>query len=250
MWASGCRAGSRGISSFPVSAPPDILPFGGLAEPFSAISHLAAAAVFLVLGCRLVWAGRGSVLRVGFLSIYAVSCVFLFAMSGLLHAIPDDRPAAEVVNRLDHGAIFVMIAGTFTGVHGVVFHGWFRWAPLMLVWVVTAAAVTLKTVFFEGFPEWLGLSFYLGLGWGVALTAIPIYLRHGPAHLAPLFCGGGLYSAGALLESDGRVMPIPGVVHAHELWHVMVIGGALLHWWFVWKIATELREDEDQEMHA
>jgi channel protein (hemolysin III family) len=217
----------------------------GLYEPFNAISHLLAAGLFVVLGARLV--GRAA--REGVdasplahrfcLSVYAVACVFLLSTSAVFHMMVRGSTASQVMERVDHGAIFVLIAGTFTGVHGVLFRGWMRWGPIAFVWAVTAACITLKTVYFESLPEWVGFAFYLGLGWGVAITAIPIFRRFGLAYLAPLFLGGLAYSIGAFMELMGWFVVIPGVVHAHEIWHLAVLAGAILHWSFVWKVAVE-----------
>jgi hypothetical protein len=82
-------------------------------------------------------------------------------------------------------------------------------------------------------------SFYLSLGWGVALTAIPIFRQRGFRHLAPLFYGGVAYSMGAFTGYMGWLTVIPGVVDAHEIWHLAVLAGALLHWWFVWIVVGE-----------
>ena len=211
----------------------------GFYEPFNAISHLLATVVFLALGWKRVQRGRGSRTKVLFLTVYSLACVFLFSMSAVFHMMVRGGTASRVMERLDHGAIFVLIAGTFTGAHGIVFRGAFRWVPLIIVWCVAAACITLKTVFFESLPEWVGLSFYLGLGWAVALTAIPIFRRHGFGFLAPLFYGGAAYSMGAFMEYMGWLVVIPGVVHAHEIWHIAVLAGALMHWWFVWKVAGD-----------
>jgi channel protein (hemolysin III family) len=218
---------------------PELYHLPGFYEPFNAISHLLATVVFLVLGWKLIRLGRESRLRVLFLAMYSAACVFLLSMSAVFHMMERGGSASRVMVRLDHGAIFVLIAGTFTAVHGIVFHGWVRWVPLVVVWVVTAACITLKTVFFESLPEWVGLTFYLSLGWGVALTAIPIFRRRGLAYLAPLFCGGLVYSIGAFMDYMRWFVVIPGVVHAHEIWHVAVLAGALLHWRFVWNVASD-----------
>jgi channel protein (hemolysin III family) len=215
----------------------------GFYEPFNAISHMLATVVFIVLGWKLIQRGRGDRRKVLFLSTYSSACVFLLSMSAVFHMMVRGGTASRVMERLDHGAIFILIAGTFTGVHGIVFRGWVRWVPLVIVWAVAVACITLKTVFFESLPEWVGLSFYLGLGWGVAFTAIPIFRSHGFAYLAPLFYGGVAYSIGAFMEYMGWLVVIPGVVHAHEIWHLAVLAGALFHWRFVWNVAGD---DESQ----
>jgi channel protein (hemolysin III family) len=168
-------------------------------------------------------------------------------MSAVFHMVMRGSAAWKVMERLDHGAIFVLIAGTFTAVHGIMYHGLARWTPRVIVWMIAVACITLKTVFFESLPEWLGLSFYLGMGWGVAMTAIPIFRRHGFRYLLPLFLGGIAYSVGAIMEFKQWLVVVPGVIHAHELWHIAVLIGALFHWRFVWDIAGDDRFVETPE---
>ncbi|MHC5027015.1 MAG: PAQR family membrane homeostasis protein TrhA [Planctomycetota bacterium] len=223
----------------PANTGPALYHLPGFYEPFNAISHLLAVVVFTVLGWKLLRRGSGSRRRVAFLSIYVIACVFLLSMSAVFHMMERGGTASRVMERLDHGGIFVLITGTFTAVHGMVFRGWRRWVPLIAVWILTIACITLKTVFFESLPEWVGLSFYVGLGWGVGLTAIPILRRHGLTYLAPLFYGGAAYSLGAIMDYMGWFVVIPGVIHSHEIWHVAVLAGALLHWRFVWSVVNE-----------
>ena len=105
----------------------------------------------------------------------------------------------------------------------------------------------MKTVFFASLSEWVGLSLYLGLSWGVAFSVFQVIRRYGLAYLTPLFGGGLAYSLGAVLEYLRWWDVIPGVIHAHEIWHIMVLAGALLHWRFVWKVAGNDGRDEEQE---
>ena len=121
----------------------------GFYEPFNAISHLLATVLFIFLGVRLLLRGRGSPTRMTFLAIYSTACVFMLSMSTVFHMMVRGGTASRVMERLDHGAIFVLIAGTFTAVHGIIFRGWFRWVPLVVVWCVTAGCITLKIIFFE-----------------------------------------------------------------------------------------------------
>jgi len=208
-----------------------------VAEPFSAISHLVGAAAFVVLGVLLLQRGRGNSARMAFLGVYAASCVLLFSMSAFFHITARGGTPNLVAERLDHGAIFVLIAGSFTPVHGLLFRGALRWGALLLVWSAAAAGVTSKAVFFASLPEWLGLSFYMVLGWLGAISGLLLWRRYGFGIVVPLLLGGLAYSAGAAADFVRWPTLVPGVIHSHEVFHVMVLIGAGLHWWFVWRFA-------------
>ena len=206
-------------------------------EPFSAISHLFGAFLFLALGLLLLRRGRGSPLRLAFLGVYVLSGVFLFAMSGVYHMMTPGL-AREVMQRLDHSAIFVLIAGSYTPAHGILFRGWLRWGPLALIWTAAIVGITIKTIFFHHLSHWIGLSFYLTLGWLGVVSAVFIVRRHGYGLLKPLAAGGVAYSVGGLVDLQGWLVLIPGVIHPHEVFHLAVLAGAFCHWIFVWCFAT------------
>ena len=216
---------------------PEVYPLPGLRDPVSALSHFLAAITFFVLGVRLLRRGRGDALRLAFLRVYAGSCVLLMVTSGAYHTVAVGGAAHGLLLRLDHGLIFVLIAGTFTAAHGLLFRGAMRWGPLALVWSAALAGVTLKTAYFEQTPEWLGLSFYLALGWLGAVSGCVLWARYGFDFTLPLLLGGIAYSVGAVADFNRWPNPIPGVVNAHELFHLAVVAGALFHWSFVWRIA-------------
>lgn len=220
-----------------------IVPWPGFFEPASAISHLAGAVLFLVLGVLLVRRGRGDRTRMAYLAVYSATCVFLLAMSGVYHMMQKGGGAREVMARLDHSAIFVLIAGSFTPVHGILFHGWKRWLPLVLIWGLAICGLTLKTIFFEGFPEWLGLTFYLGLGWLGAASGTALAWRYGFRFVEPLLYGGIAYSVGAACEFFRWPVLAPGVIQAHEVFHLAVLVGMVWQWLFVWQIAR-MRDPE------
>jgi hemolysin III len=164
--------------------------------------------------------------------------VFLLSMSGVYHMMARGGTARLVLERLDHGAIFVFIAGSCTPAHGLLFRGWYRLGSLFLVWTAALSGITLKTVYFDSLPEWLGLTSYLALGWLGAFSAVHLGLRHGFAFVQPLLLGGVAFSIGAALDYLGWPVLVPGLVHAHELFHLVVLAGMLLHWWFIWRFAT------------
>jgi channel protein (hemolysin III family) len=210
----------------------------GFHDPFSSMSHLFGAALFLYLGLLLLRRGRGDRQRLIFLGVYVTSCVILMSMSGVYHMMVRGWNARAVMERLDHGAIFLLIAGTLTPTQGILFHGWQRWVPLILMWTAAITGITLKTIFFHDLPEWLGLTFYLGLGWVGAISAGVFWWRYGFSFIKPLLYGGLAYSFGGIMDMAGWPVLIPGVVQPHEVFHLAVLVGAFFHYLFIWQFAT------------
>ena len=104
-----------------------IQPIPGFSEPFSSLSHLLAAGMFAALGLYLLYRNGGNRGRILGLSVFVFSCVFLLSMSGVFHLLQPGGAGRDVLQRLDHAAIFVLIAGTFTPLHMMLFQGWRRW---------------------------------------------------------------------------------------------------------------------------
>jgi channel protein (hemolysin III family) len=217
---------------------PHVYSLPGLYEPFSVVSHLAGAAVFAVLGYRLIRRGKGNAFRQTVLAVYAASCVLLFATSGVYHMIAADTPARATLARLDHSAIFILIAGTFTPAHGILFRGWRRWAPLVLIWGAAIGGIVLKSVYFADLAGGPGILIYLFLGWLGAISGTWLALRYGFRFVTPILWGGIAYSIGALVEYMRWPVMIPGVIHSHDIFHLAVLVGACFHWSFIWRIAV------------
>jgi channel protein (hemolysin III family) len=215
-----------------------IRPIPGFTEPVSSLTHLIGAGVFAALGAVLLYRGRGSGARLVCLGVYVFSGVFLLAMSGVYHLLAFGGGGRAVLERLDHSAIFVLIAGSFTPAHGLLFRGWGRWGPLLFVWIGATAGVVLKAIFLSAVPEWLGLSLYLGLGWVGVISAADMARRFGAAFIGPLVQGGLAYTLGGVLEFLRWPVLAPGVVGSHELMHLLVLAGVGLHWKFVYQFAA------------
>jgi channel protein (hemolysin III family) len=225
----------------PASLPISI---SGFTDPVSSLSHLVGAAVFGALSIPLVRKGMrvasGQTGRVLSLSTFALSAVSLLSLSGVYHMLSRDGTAREVLQRLDHAAIFILIAGTFTPPHSILFRGPWRWGMLAFIWTFAVLGVTLKTVYFASTPQGLGIGLYLCMGWCGAISMAAI-VRHYPARLLiPLVLGGLVYTAGAVVEWADFAPAIDGVIRSHEIFHLLVLIGLALHWRFVWSIA-ELR---------
>lgn len=215
----------------------------GFHDPASTISHLVGAIAFALLTPSLLRRGRagdpgpGRQVRVAFLGVYAFSCVFLMAMSACYHMLPHGTGGRSVMERLDHSAIFLLIAGTFTPAHGILFRGPWRWAPLLLIWTAAITGITLKAIFLRSLAEGLGLTFYITLGWVGAVSAAVLWRRFGLRFIAPLLWGAVAYTAGSVMEFVGWFWIVPGIVGPHELFHVLVLVGAGCHWYWVWTFA-------------
>ena len=205
----------------------------GFSDPFSSLSHLIAAFVFLVFGIKLIYFATGHRAWVVAVSVYVFSVVFLLSMSGVFHLLQHESLGRAVLQRLDHAGIFGLIAGTFTPVHVILFKGFWRWGILLLIWSLAITGITLKSIYFNEMAEWLGLVFYLGLGWLGILSAYLTHRLHGFQVIKPLIYGALAYTLGASLEFLRLPIVIPGVIGPHELFHLAVLAGIAWHWQFV-----------------
>jgi channel protein (hemolysin III family) len=215
-----------------------IYPIPGFSEPVSCWTHLLGAGVFAVLPAFLFRRGGRSWGRATVLAVYSFACVFLLSMSGVFHLLPRGSAGRAVLQRLDHAAIFFLIAATFTPVHAILFRGWLRWAPLLLIWSAAITGITLKTIFFADLPEWLGLVLYLGLGWVGIFSGGLLWYWYGLTYIQPILWGALAYTIGAVLEHLRWPELIPGVVGPHECFHVAVLAGMGFFWQFVYRIAA------------
>lgn len=234
----------------------DLQPIPGFTDPFSSISHLIGAAAFAGLGVPLVrralatraqpgvnGAPVSMVARVASLVIFSISAVLLLGTSGTFHLLGHVGTARGVLQRLDHAAIFVLIAGTYTPIHAIMFRGVWRWGMLAFIWTFAALGVTLKSIFFTSTPPTLGIALYVGMGWVGLLSMIALARRFGLGMIWALLGGGLAYTAGAAMEWAEPRPLIAGIIRAHEIFHVAVLAGLGMHWWFIWSIS-------DSTIHA
>lgn len=192
------------------------------------VSHEIAFFVSLVTGPVLaVIAGlRGHLAPV---LIYVLAISGLFGVSALLHRPTWRPPVRRWLRRLDHSMIFVAIAGSYTAVAGLALDGTLRVVILALVWGGTILGVTMKLAWIDA-PKALSAAVYVGIGWAV-IFALPALLHSlGWLGLTLLGVGGLMYTYGAIVYARRRPDPRPAVFGYHEVFHALVIGGALTHY--------------------
>jgi channel protein (hemolysin III family) len=215
-----------------------IYPVPGFSDPVSSLTHLLGAGAFGVLGLVLIRRGRGDLGRIAVLGVFSVSCVLLLSLSGTYHLLSPNTTARSVLRRLDHGAIFALIAGTFTPVLGILFTGPARWGMLLVIWSLAATGISLKTIFFSAVPEWVSVTLFIAMGWTGIVPTVVLWRRYGTSFVRPLVAGAGFYTLGAVLEFAGWPTLLAGVVGPHEVFHLAVLAGMACHWRFVSQFAT------------
>jgi channel protein (hemolysin III family) len=223
-----------------VEPPPSlsIAAIPGFTDPFSSITHLLGAGLFLVIGIVLLIRQRAGIGEAMAVLIFVFGVVFMLTMSGVFHLLPPGTTGRAVLQRLDHASIFFLIAATFTPIHVIQFRGPLRWGILVFIWSAAVTGITLKSIYFTALPEWVGLTLYLGLGWVGALSGYFLYRRYGFARIRLILWGALAYTAGAVLEFSRFPVLVPNVIGPHELFHVFVLIGIAVHWIYIRRLVN------------
>jgi hemolysin III len=209
-------------------------------EPFSAWSH-GVGLLLALPGTWLLWrrsTGGDPAKRLSLL-VYGLSLVFCYAASTLYHGVRPSAGRVDAFARLDGVGIFALIAGSYTPLACCLMRSRARWWTLTAVWGVTAVATVLIATG-RYFSPVLATGIYLGMGWGVVVCYREVKRTVPHRAMLPVVAGGVSYSVGAVLNVSGWPVLWPGVVEAHEVFHVFVMAGSLAHYWFVLKVIAPL----------
>ncbi|MET0028379.1 MAG: hemolysin III family protein [Candidatus Thiodiazotropha sp.] len=167
----------------------------------------------------------GNVWHVVSSSIYGATLILMYTASTLYHSIPMPR-AKRVLQRLDHAAIFLLIAGTYTPYTLVNMRGEWGWLLFGLVWGIALFGVLFEFLRRDRF-KWLSLTLYLGLGWLVVIAIKPLIDSVETGGLWLLLAGGLCYSLGVIFYVWKRL------AYHHAVWHLFVMAGSMLHFFSV-----------------
>ncbi len=162
--------------------------------------------------------------------LYAATLAAMFGVSALYHRIRWSSASVRAwIRRLDHSAIFLFIAGTYTPFGLLAFRGALATSLLAVVWAGAAAGLLLNLARVD-VPTWLATLAYVALGW-VGVVALPeLFSSVGVAVSVLVLVGGGLYTLGALAYVLRRPDPAPAVFGYHEVFHLLVIAAAAVHY--------------------
>jgi hemolysin III len=196
-------------------------------EVAHALTHgIGAIASIVALVVMVLWAQRfGDTWHIVSASIYGASLILLYTASTLYHALPWPR-FKNFFQHLDHAAIYLLIAGTYTPFLLINLRGPWGWSLLALVWSIAILGVVIELALKER-KKWLSLTLYLGLGWMALIAIKPMLDQVDGNGLLLLLAGGLAYSFGVIFYVWKSLK------YHHAVWHLFVLGGSVLHFFSV-----------------
>jgi len=215
-----------------------ILMLSKLREPVNGLTHLggAIAAMFGQIALLIVgWSGTAKIVS---LLVYGLSLITLFSASAAYHLTKAKPPILQTLRKLDHSAIYLLIAGTYTPFCINAFTGFFRWGLLVIIWSIALVGIVVK-IFYVKAPRWLNAAVYVVMGWlcvsavGQMPAALPVN------SMVWLIVGGVVYTLGAVIYATKILNFVPGKFGFHEVWHIFVLLGALAHFVSVMALLVE-----------
>lgn len=192
-------------------------------EIANSISHgvgvLAAIAITPFLILKAIPLGAGAITGA---AIFSASMIILYAASAIYHSLPQCK-AKKIFQILDHAAIFLLIAGTYTPFTLSVLQGTWGWTLFGLVWGLAAIGVIMKVIYTDGTSN-LSIALYLAMGWLAVFAVKPLYYSMPAWGLFWILAGGVMYTAGVLFFAyDHKVK------YNHFIWHLFVLAGTSCH---------------------
>jgi len=211
-------ARNAGSSSRPASR------YSSREELANSITHGTGAALSVAGLAVLVTlaALRGDGWRVVSFAIYGASLVLLYLFSTLYHAARRAR-LKRFFRVLDHAAIFLLIAGSYTPFTLVTLRGPWGWTIFGLIWACAVAGIVTTVVFLNS-PRWVIAGFYIGMGWLAVVAIKPLVLALPLGALVLMFAGGLAYTGGVAFYV-WQSLPFN-----HAIWHLFVLAGSVLHY--------------------
>jgi hemolysin III len=193
----------------------------GVLHLYAAIAAVAGAAVLLLVADSAGAYVGGA--------IFAASLILLYGTSAAYHRITWTPTIRGLIKRLDHSMIFVLIAGTYTPFCLVVLSLPWGITMLSVIWGLAGGGILLR-IAWPNAPRWLVVSLYVILGWLALIGAWELAARLDPSPLVLLALGGAVYTLGGIVYATKRPDPWPRVFGYHEVFHLLVILGSVVHY--------------------
>ena len=206
-------------------------------EPFSGVSHLVGAGLSVAALVALLVMARGRPWHMVSFALYGASLVCLYLASGVYHSVCASPKWIDRLKRVDHMAIYVLIAGSYVPLCLLSIPGGWGWSLLGVVYGMAVLGI-LSSAFWRRAPDWVRVVLYLLMGWLAVIAIMPLYRALPSAAFTWLEVGGVIYTLGAVVYATDKPHLWPGKFSAHDLWHLFVLGGSLCHFLMVVRIAV------------
>ena len=203
-----------------ISSPDSNEYFNSISHLIGAILSISALAVLVTLAAM----DHKPAHVIGF-AIYGTSLFLSFLFSCLLHFFLLFKKYLRVFGILDHNAIYLLIAGTYTPFCLTIFSGARGWVLFGVIWSLAVFFITLKSIFFSKISVLMSNISFLLMGWIIVFLIGPIYNQLGMGAMSLLIAGGLFYTVGALIFANGKPNPFPPYFGNHEIWHLCVLAG-------------------------
>jgi hemolysin III len=193
-------------------------------ERFNGISHLVGAALALAgLVVLVVYASlQGDPWKIASFSIYGASLFLLYTLSTLYHSLRGR--AKQIFRKLDHVAIYLLIAGTYTPFTLVTLRGSWGWTLFVTIWVLAIVGIIVDSRHREG-SRAIQMVIYLLMGWLILIAMYPLIRALPKGGMVLLVLGGFFYTSGIIFYALDERMK-----HAHGIWHLFVLAGSISHY--------------------
>jgi hemolysin III len=199
-----------------------------LREPVSGLIHLCGAIAALFGLIVLLTVGRPGSAKIVSLLIYGLSLITLFSASAAYHLVRAKPVVIQILRKLDHSAIFLLIAGTYTPFCTIAFTGFFHWGLLIIIWAIAIIGIVVK-IYYVNAPRWINAAVYVVMGWLCVSAAGQMRIVLPVSTILWLIVGGVVYTLGAVIYATKIFNFLPGKFGFHEVWHIFVLLGALAH---------------------
>jgi len=214
----------------------DVVPFWGLREPFSALSHGLGALLAAWATAHLVRKARSNGLVGRAVGVFGTTVVLAFAASALFHTVdvPPDR--LDLYGKIDHAAIFLVVAGTGTAIYSML-EG--QWSDQLLAatWGLTIVAIVAK-LSIESLGGWETAALHLTVGWVCSIGLFAVATSDHWRRMSSFVAGALFFTIGAVVFATDWPVLWPGFVEGHEVFHVLVLVGEAFHFHFVYHYCT------------
>jgi len=202
-------------------------------ERFNSLTHLVGAILAIVGAVLLIVVGasQGDAWKVVSFSVYGATLVILYCSSTLYHAT--QGKLKNFFRKCDHGAIYLLIAGTYTPFTLVTLSGGWGWSLFGVIWGLAIFGI-VQELAFKSQKRILSLYLYLGMGWVAVIGVLPLIEALTWAGFSWVIAGGLAYTVGTIFYFYDKKFK-----HWHGIWHLFVLAGSVLHYYAIWRYVAQ-----------